>query len=123
MAINEKDYLREIKNRVEYYVFLSKKPDVVFKKLKVYKHPDEPKNHFIHLEYVLKDEKDKKTISTHEEVETFVRARAKNERGWLRIFNREDHAEQIKEFLETATLANIKTDHVKLGNHDNKSKV
>ena len=117
--------MSEVANRVVFYGVLShESPEVVMKSFKVYKHPDTPKQHFIHLKYLLLDkEDDTLVVSTHEEIETFVRAREKAKRGWLCLFN-QDKPEALNEFLLKATEADdIKTDQVKIKDHDNKTEV
>ena len=126
MRLNEKNYLKEVKNRIGFYSVLShESPEVKIESFKVYKHPDTPKQHFIHLKYVIleKDNNKNVVVSTHEEIETFIRARAKAQRGWLCML-KQDQPEKIKEFLKNAVIAkDVKFDDIKLKDHDIKGKV
>ena len=106
MRLTQENYLNEVNKRINFYYVLShESPEVKFESFKVYKHPDSKKQHFLHLKYVLVDKDDpEKVISHHEEIETFIRARKKAERGWPCIIN-QDKPEDIIEFLKDVTEA------------------
>lgn len=125
MNINQETYLSEVQNRIMFYAVLShESPEVKMESFQVYKHPDKPKQHFIHLKYLLLDKEDDSVVlSVHEEIETFVRAREKAKRGWLCML-RQDEPEKITEFLQNATIAtDVKIDGVKTKGNDNKAEV
>lgn len=125
MNINEKTYLSEVQNRINFYGVLShESPEVQMEHFKVLKHSDTPKQHFLHLKYYLLDKEDKTVvISVHEEIETFIRAREKSKRGWLCVFNQND-PEKIKKFLEKTKDANdVNIEGVKIKEHDIKAEV
>lgn len=120
--MNQEQYLQEIRNRVDYYAFLSQKDTIAFDKLEVLEHPELPNKHFLHLKYALQDEKDKLLITTHEEIETFVRARKTSERGWLCAFN-DKNLEKLKEFLDKATISSLTVSQVTIKSHEHKKEV
>ena len=125
MRLNQENYLNEVKNRVGFYSVLShESPEVKFESFKVFQHPETPKQHFIHLKYMILDnEDDTLVVSVHEEIETFVRAREKAKRGWLCMLN-QDEPDKIKEFLLQAHIAKeIDVDQIKMKDHDDKAKI
>lgn len=106
----KKKYIKEVINRVEFYILLSGNDKVMFKTLTVYQNKIAPEQYYIHLKYDIKDFKNK--ITSHEEIETCLKLHG-GKYSWRCIYN-QDKLKELKKFIEKSTLSEIKTDNVKL---------